>query len=195
MPIKNDTTVIPAEQARDPPDRHSSLRHLSFFGLIVMLYRMQADQEGWYLLKAQRDFTYQAGPRFRRKGTYRIRLWPRPEGKTLVLVSERSDNPGMSVTNAFEAIATSLVKDIALDASACLWVEHYPQEGMILHGRNLKTFAESFDLVTLTWDKHQEAHDPEWQRLTRFDWESLIGEPWTPEVISAELVDEPYPGS
>ena len=51
------------------------------------------------------------------------------------MISEDAENPGMSVTNASEDIATQIVRAFNLDPTRICWIEHYPQETWRAHGR------------------------------------------------------------
>lgn len=143
--------------------------------------------------KTQRDFIYPYRPPHHHTAKCRVRLWQHNE-RTIVLISELPDNPGMSVTKASEQIATSLVCDLALDPATVVWhpegSRHYPQEGRVLARRSVPPFAESFDVITFAWDRRNEASTPEWKRVSQAFFESLIGKTWTTEFVSGELVDE-----
>lgn len=78
-------------------------------------------------------------------------------GPNVVMFTELPDNPGMSVTNAFEIIAEQWVARTGIDPSSTIWIEHYPEE-------------PTFDLVGLTWRwraGHWTAEDPGWRRVSR----------------------------
>jgi len=88
----------------------------------------------------------------------------------IVVLTELASNPGMSVTNAYEDIATHLVKERNLDPFRVIWFEHYPAEGQR---------KESFDLVTLTWKMRRAgwlARSPEWHRVSEKLVMELLGE-------------------
>ncbi len=74
------------------------------------------------------------------------------DGAATVILTELPDNPGTSVTNAIEDIATLIYKERLADlaADAITWIEHYPQRGKI---------AETHDRVILQW----EPSTPHWQ--------------------------------
>ena len=61
-------------------------------------------------------------------------------GLAFVICSEIPDNPGRSVTNMAEAIATAVCKEYDLNPNRMVWIEHYPPS----HGRT----KDSYDLVT-----------------------------------------------
>lgn len=76
----------------------------------------------------------------------------KPEGPTVVL-TELGDNPGPSITNAYEEIATVLVTDVWLgnlgNPENIRWVEHYDQHS---YEHFSKPEPERFTLVSMTWD-------------------------------------------
>lgn len=74
-------------------------------------------------------------------------------GKALVILTELSDNPGTSITNAYEDIATRIFKERLshLYPDSIRWIEHYPDRG----GKNYKgepEIKETFDEVLLPWN-------------------------------------------
>lgn len=86
-----------------------------------------------------------------------------------IMLTELSDNPGMSVTNAFEDIATQLVRIHHLDPFRIIWVENYPRE---------RQREASFDLVTLTWKMKPDgwkALSPNWHRASEELVMELLG--------------------
>jgi len=88
-------------------------------------------------------------------------------GQTLVMLTELPDNPGTSVTNYFERLATHLLPFVALftlgegsSPESIIWVEHYERA----EGSGL---ADTWDRVRLSWDGTR-YHSPEWE-----PWERL----------------------
>ncbi|MCW7072214.1 MAG: hypothetical protein OCU12_07835 [Methanophagales archaeon] len=89
-------------------------------------------------------------------------------GDHILIMSERDDNPGMSVTNACELIATAWYNDVRRRGLSVpkpdefVWIEHYPANDI----RPLPTY----DRITFTW-KHTLHNDvwtafsPEWERI------------------------------
>jgi hypothetical protein len=91
----------------------------------------------------------------------------------IVVLSEMPNNPGTSVTNRAEAIAT-LVRakylGTHLDPSAIRWIEHYPP------GRGIDK-DESFDWISFTWHPDINIYtDPKWRRLDKNDMELVRDE-------------------
>lgn len=81
----------------------------------------------------------------------------------LFVITERKDNPGMSVTNASEYIATHLVNQYKFDPEECIFIEHYDYQD----GRSTPTW----DQVAYTWVKHLskgwQASLPKWSPIPR----------------------------
>ncbi len=85
----------------------------------------------------------------------------RKENQTTVILTELPNNPGTSITNCFEDIATKIYKERFqhLEPTSIRWIENYPvEEGSIFH------HEETFDEVTLEWDGNQYRH-PHWKRI------------------------------
>jgi hypothetical protein len=108
-----------------------------------------------------------------------LALIPRSDGRIVVVASEREDNPGTSVTNACEELATMVVQTFGLDARKVIWIEHYPP-GKI-HGKH-----EDWDLVTFgetRWDQDFDRFvlfdGPTWRRMQAADWHDLGLDPAT----------------
>lgn len=76
----------------------------------------------------------------------------KPEGPTVIL-TELGDNPGPSVTNAYEEVATVLVTDVWMgalgDPEKIRWVERYDRHS---YAHISKPEPERFTLVRLDWD-------------------------------------------
>lgn len=89
--------------------------------------------------------------------------------RPLVILSEHPENPGISVTNGFELIATS-VYNAFLGSQLpgnIEWMEHYPRLTTSSGGGSDITLRdEEFDRVTLTWDDRKDRFvGANWERL------------------------------
>lgn len=90
-------------------------------------------------------------------------------GHPTVILSELPDNPGTSVTNRAETIATQLLTDrlAGKEPTVFSWIEHYPP------GRGVSPL-ESFDWLEFDYDRagrsFTKAH---WRRLTALEVEDL----------------------
>lgn len=78
--------------------------------------------------------------------------------ETLVIATEVSTNPGKSITNAIEIIATDAVKCWQLDPSKTRFIEHYTPESS-------EGADEEYKEVRFTWNG-QQADDPNWHKLS-----------------------------
>lgn len=93
-----------------------------------------------------------------------------PGQTTLVICTELADNPGTSVTNAAERIATRLChKDPTIDPEGLIWVEHYPERSAG-PGRPL---PESWDMVTFTDRADRTFRRPAWRHSTAEEVQAL----------------------
>jgi hypothetical protein len=118
-------------------------------------------------------FEYKPHPHYR-LAHCRVRIYEH-EGQQVVVATEMEGNPGMSVTNAAEDIATQLAAAYNLEVDRLIWIEHYcyPDEGHI------------FDLVRFTWEGGK-ASDPQWRRITFEEVERLTGD----DAIAGEILTE-----
>jgi hypothetical protein len=102
-----------------------------------------------------------------------VRIWD--SARVSVVVTELPDNPGMSVTNACEDIASRVVQDFGINPQRTRFIEHYPEERTVHHGRE-HVRKETFDEIFSTWDKQNRADGPHWKSLTKEEVERLVGE-------------------
>jgi hypothetical protein len=100
----------------------------------------------------------------------------------LILLTELPGNPGTSITNAAELVATQVVTAFGLDLQTCrpLWVEQYHPHHMAY---------ETFAWIQLVWTRQL---DPITNRLvftaTRATWTPL-----TRETLERRYLFEPLP--
>ena len=98
------------------------------------------------------------------RGRCGVEVTPLPSiMSTLVVVTELDDNPGMSVTNAAEHLASQFCARKGISPNRLLWIEHYPAKG---EGR--RTIRESWDFVSFGWDWSRGVFgEPEWRPTDR----------------------------
>lgn len=85
---------------------------------------------------------------------------------SVVLLSERDDNTGTSITNYFEKLATQIHKTFLahVDPEQIRWIEHYPKR---VTKTGVPIADESFDRVTLKWNREHSCYtDIAWSRLS-----------------------------
>ncbi len=94
------------------------------------------------------------------------------DGETgVVVATEREDNPGASITNSFEYLATGVWHKLGLSFEQTTWIEHY---GDASYGFAID---ERIDRVTLI-QQDQRLVSPTWQPASRDELEHLIGQPF-----------------
>lgn len=71
-----------------------------------------------------------------------------------VICTEAPDNPGTSITNLAEGIATLVCRDRGIPFHKLIWIEHYIDRGI--------EPQETFDFVTFTIDGDRLVH-PQWK--------------------------------
>jgi hypothetical protein len=105
-----------------------------------------------------RDFQFKGLHGFPSKCSWEVH---EGNGRATVIFTELDDNPGTSITNFFEHLAT-MVYNLYLKrypAEAIRWIEHYPERR-----RGRKVEEETLDEVTLTWDG-KKFSSPKWRRI------------------------------
>ena len=104
----------------------------------------------------------------------RLRIYERWAG-VILLASELADNPGPSITNSAEALATALAERYGIDGGRAVFIEHYDQASY----RGLPS-EPTFDAVSFTWTRGR-ASLPRWSRLSEADLGAL-GLPDAPQL-------------
>ncbi len=114
----------------------------------------------------------------------RVQIWQdEDDGHAIVLISQTNDNPGASVTNTAEHMATLIINRYDLRHHATTWIEHYPTEYHKASPTKL-FMQETFDTIQFSWhfDYHVGkwiARNPEWQRIERRQIDEWIGQALT----------------
>src|SRR6266702_445858 len=89
------------------------------------------------------------------------------EQETIVIATELAVNPGKSVTNAAEAIASQVIQQFQLDPTSTRFLEVYTIGSY--EGSDTKGI---FDEVTFTWRERQAFH-PRWRKLQHHEMAEL----------------------
>lgn len=102
------------------------------------------------------------------------------DSQILVIWSERSDNPGMSVTNAAETLAELVANELQLAPGLVVWVEHWPASlrPTIPRSGQACWHQVEFNYVreTRSFDQRRNVSryaDPAWREMTEADWVKL----------------------
>ena len=129
-------------------------------------------------------------PRFEYQGFHGCRsccgleIIPLADGRTLVIATELADNPGTSVTNVAEHLASFVCERFGIETEKLVWVEHYGY-GICLLGER------AYDRVTFQrrapegvvwlpavtgskpngWPGH--FGEPHWVTMSDADWAAL----------------------
>jgi len=100
----------------------------------------------------------------------------RPDAGTVVVVAtELPDNPGVSITNWAEYLATEIRRVYLTQGEALIWIEHYQERPRRFDKR--ATIKETFDRVLMRWNGYS-YEEPEWKKFDRAGVERLIREPF-----------------
>lgn len=117
-----------------------------------------------------------------------LRLFEPPETqKALIAVfTEMDDNPGTSVTNCIEHLATMVWHWQEQPPRGLAVVEHYPNRGMHNPTTGRWQIPEEFDFVAFTLCNGRSYTKPRWWRTSRHSIEEWISQPF--KVISPTLL-------
>ena len=95
-----------------------------------------------------------------------IEVHRRGDGKYVFVATELHDNPGTSVTNFAEHLATAMRRQYGLKPDEVIWIEHYPE------AKNRR--KEDFDLVRFLGMEGESFRTPVWTRITEQAVDDLI---------------------
>jgi hypothetical protein len=101
------------------------------------------------------------------RGRCRVRIYKRDNGSHVVLLTELNTDSGESVTSACERIATKLAAARGLNPKTTRWIQHDPPHDEL---------SQVFDELHFTWDSSHTARDPQWQRLSGEQVETITGD-------------------
>ena len=100
-------------------------------------------------------------------GRCRVRIYKRNHGAHTVLLTELNANSGESIASACERIATNLAAAKGLNPKTTRWIQHdLPNDDL----------SQEFEELQFTWDQNNTASDPQWQRLSDAQAETLTGD-------------------
>lgn len=81
----------------------------------------------------------------------------------IAIATELKDNPGASITNRADVLATQIVRNLDMNPNKFMLIEHYDARS---YGDPNE--AERFALVTFTWNKAAERFEsPNWVHIDR----------------------------
>ena len=95
-----------------------------------------------------------------------IEAHQRSDGKYVFVATELRDNPGTSVTNFAEHLATAMRSQYGLKPEEVIWIEHY------LEAKDRR--KEDFDLVRFLGIDGESFCTPVWTRITEQAVDDLI---------------------
>ena len=106
-----------------------------------------------------------------------LRLYQPPESRPAIAIfTELEGNPGTSVTNRIEVLATLAWEFLQKPEAAPVVIEHYPNRGVHNPHTECWQFPESFDLVEFDRRHDSSFVKPRWRRIPSPEVEKLIGQ-------------------
>lgn len=107
------------------------------------------------------------------EGRAQVEFYTRPDEQTVATVTEPEDNPGPSVTNAAEFIATLLHRQ---GYQWHFYVERYNRRSFRSDERQ-----QTWDLCMFAWNPRLARFDePRWHGCTETQYRALLAGQWTP---------------
>lgn len=110
----------------------------------------------------------------------------RSDGRLIVMLTELPDNPGTSITNCFELLATSIVRsfiefNLVPDPHSVRWIEHYARRP----AQAANAVPDDWDEVFMQWDGEQ-YRAPHWQPFNGDRYRTpILGDPCHQDLIAA----------
>ena len=112
--------------------------------------------------------------------------------RTVIIATERSDNPGTSVTNIAEVLATLVCAMLEVEPDRLVWIEHYTPDSCPVcggsgrradslqcrgcHGQGKRRERDTYDLVTFAKKAASCGwvfSDPNWRPMSEEDWKTF----------------------
>jgi len=101
-------------------------------------------------------------------GLCRLRIYNIAGRQIVVIVSQFPDNPGTSITNVAESLATQVYEDeLKCPRNGMIWIEHYVTPSY--------PEVETYNRVTFK-DTEEGFADPEWEPMTGDQVEAIVGQ-------------------
>ena len=88
-----------------------------------------------------------------------------------VIATELATNPGMSITNAAEMLASKIIQQFRLNPKRTRFIEHYGQESY--DSEEGRKRADTFDEVTFSWNGTV-AMQPKWKPAEAKEIKNLL---------------------
>lgn len=125
------------------------------------------------------DFVFHYRPHGLREGYCRVQLFAASQG-AVILLTELPGNPGQTVINAAEWIATALTRQYQLDPQQTIWAEHQVDRNQANRPPD-PSLDEYYDQMTFQWARGADgwqASDVAWSHHSSAAWlEELLGQP------------------
>lgn len=91
------------------------------------------------------------------------------DGRIVVIATELPDNPGTSITNMAEHLATAICQNLGIDPHRLVWIEHYPARP----GRDATWDLVTFKLQPEGFLRRWRLCRPQWRPMRDLDWLEL----------------------
>ncbi|MEM6628856.1 MAG: hypothetical protein AAF694_04255 [Bacteroidota bacterium] len=96
--------------------------------------------------------------KYKFKGYFNRKAWCHlivDDDASVVVATERADNPGTSITNGVEALANQVCQEFSIDPQKLIWIERYTQNSYENLSPDEKQQYPDYALVTFNFKKGQ----------------------------------------
>ncbi len=90
---------------------------------------------------------------------------------TVVIATELATNPGMSITNAAEVLASKIIRQFHLNPKTTRFIEHYGQESYDYEEGRKR--ADTYDEVAFSWNGSV-ATQPKWKPADAKEMKNML---------------------
>lgn len=104
---------------------------------------------------------------FRNDSVCRVTIYRREELPAIVICEELEENPGQSVSNAWEIVAETICRKYRLPMEGTVWIEH--NEAQV----ELAVEHAPWQLITFRPKPGERYWDVKWRNMTDEDWAEL----------------------
>lgn len=114
------------------------------------------------------DFEYHFNGKWDVPGICGLKVVQKTEKTIVIATNLYEHNPGTSISRWSAQLATTICKDLKIDRSKLIFIEHNPDRQS-----KLEFYKETFDIVEFDWDRNLFTN-PRWRRISKKEVDEII---------------------